>query len=90
MVRDLLEKEEVSARTRRSSRAKGNWRLIGRGLSATLLLGSNEFVARMKKLLKGDRREQTGLRKVGGETISWEAISATIGEVWGQIGERFI
>jgi hypothetical protein len=49
-----------------------------------LLLGSNEFVARMKKLLKGDRREQTGLRKVGGETISWEAISATIGEVWGQ------
>jgi hypothetical protein len=50
-------------------------------LSATLLLGSNEFVVRMKKLLKGGRREQTGLRKAGGETISWEAISATIGEV---------
>ena len=53
-------------------------------LSATLLLGPNEFVVRMKKLLKGDRREQTGLRKAGGETVSWKAISATIGEVWGQ------
>jgi putative transposase len=53
-------------------------------LVATLLLGSNEFVVRMKKLLKGDRREQTGLRKAGGGTISWEAISAAIGEVWGQ------
>ena len=53
-------------------------------LNATLLLGSNEFVVRMKKLLKGDRREQTGLRKAVGGTISWEAISATIGEVWGQ------
>jgi hypothetical protein len=53
-------------------------------LSATLLLGSNQFVVRMKKLLKGDRREQTGLRKAGGETVSWEAISATISEVWGQ------
>src|SRR5260370_11301406 len=52
-------------------------------VSATLLLGSNEFVVRMKKLLKGDRREQTGLRKAGGETVSWKAISATIGEVWG-------
>jgi hypothetical protein len=51
---------------------------------ATLLLGPKEFVVRMKKLLKGDRREQTGLRKAGGETVSWEAISATIGEVWGQ------
>lgn len=36
-------------------------------LSATLLLGSNEFVVRMKKLLKGDRREQTGLRKAAVE-----------------------
>jgi putative transposase len=53
-------------------------------LSATLLLGSDEFVGRMKKLLKGNRREQTGLRKAGGETVSWKAISATISEVWSQ------
>jgi putative transposase len=53
-------------------------------LSATLLLGSDEFVVRMKKLLKGNRREQTGLRKAGGETVSWKAISATISRVWGQ------
>jgi hypothetical protein len=53
-------------------------------LSATLLLGSNEFVVRMKKLLKGNRREQTGLRKTGGEAVSWKAISAAISEVWSQ------
>src|ERR1700722_5057547 len=53
-------------------------------LSATLLLGSDEFVGRMKKLLKGNRREQTGLRKARGETVSWKAISATVSEVWGQ------
>ena len=53
-------------------------------LSATLLLGPNEFVVRMKKLLKGNRQEQTGLRKARGETVSWKAIRATISEVWGQ------
>src|SRR5258707_6131192 len=51
-----------------------------RELRATLLLGSNEFVVRMKKLLKGNRRAQTGLGKGGRETGSWEAIRATTRE----------
>jgi hypothetical protein len=58
-------------------------------LTLPLLLGSNESVLRLKKLLKGDRQEQTGLRKAGGETVSWEAISATVGAAWGQDGETY-
>ena len=69
---------ETAARLRRTGDR------LERELSATLLLGPDEFVVRMKKLLKGNRREQTGLRKARGETASWTAISATIGEVWGQ------
>jgi putative transposase len=53
-------------------------------LKATLLLGSSEFVEKMKKLLEGDHREQTGIREAKEGNLSWEAITAAVSEVWGQ------
>jgi putative transposase len=53
-------------------------------LKATLLLGSSEFVERMKKLLEGNHREQTGIRKAKGGSLSWEAITSAVSEIWGQ------
>jgi hypothetical protein len=53
-----------------------------------LLLGSERFVDRMKGLLKGDRREQTGLRKANRGRLSWEEISAAVSKLWGQDWEK--
>jgi hypothetical protein len=53
-------------------------------LKATLLLGSNEFVEQMTRSLKGDRREQTGVRLASGNRLAWPAITAAVSEQWGQ------
>ena len=49
-----------------------------------MLLGPREFVERMKKLLEGDHREQTGIRKAKEGNLNWETITSAISEVWGQ------
>jgi hypothetical protein len=49
-----------------------------------MLLGPREFVDRMKKLLEGDHREQTGIRKAKEGNLNWETITSAISEVWGQ------
>jgi hypothetical protein len=53
------------------------------GEPAPLLLGPKEFVEKMKKLLKGDRREQTGLRKAKEGSVNWEQITVAVSELWG-------
>jgi chromosomal replication initiation ATPase DnaA len=51
---------------------------------ATVLLGTKEFLERMQKLLEGDHREQTGIRKAKAGTLSWETITSAVSEAWGQ------
>jgi hypothetical protein len=53
-------------------------------LKATFLLGGAGFVERMKKLLEGDHREQTGIRKAKQGSLSWETITFHVSKVWGQ------
>jgi REP element-mobilizing transposase RayT len=53
-------------------------------VKAMLLLGSEKFVDRMKGLLGGDRREQTGLRKANQGALSWEKITAAVSKLWGE------
>jgi hypothetical protein len=48
----------------------------------TVLYGSTEFVARMRKLLNGNRNEQVGLRKNNREALSWNDICRAVSEVW--------
>ena len=53
-------------------------------LKASLLLGSSDFVGRMKKRLSGDRREQTALRKASQGALSWNRITAAVSQLWDQ------
>jgi hypothetical protein len=43
-----------------------------------MLLGPSEFVERMKKLLEGDHREQTGIRKAKEGNLNWETITSAM------------
>jgi len=49
-----------------------------------VLLGSREFIEEMSGLLKGNRREQTGLRHTGHGHLSWEQITEAVSKVWRQ------
>jgi putative transposase len=53
-------------------------------LRATLLLGPPEFVASMKRLLRGDPRAQTALRRASQGTLSWEQITSAVSRLWSQ------
>ena len=57
-------------------------------LKATMLLGSNEFVKRMKKRLAGDQREQTARRKAGAGSLNWKAITKAVSKAWDQDWDR--
>jgi putative transposase len=63
----------------------GEWEIDWKEqVRAMVLLGSREFVEDMSGLLKGDRREQTGLRHTGHGHLSWEQITQPVSKVWGQ------
>jgi hypothetical protein len=47
-------------------------------------LGSDKFIQKMLGVLKGDRREQTGLRLKERLSVDWGDIIEAITEVWGQ------
>ena len=53
-------------------------------LQATLLLGPQEFVERLKHSLTGDRQEQTALRKANKGSMNWETITFAVSQVWGK------
>ena len=65
--------------------ALGQWETEWRSsVKATVLLGSEKFIQKMLGVLKGDRREQTGLRSKKRLSLDWPNITNAIGEVWGQ------
>jgi hypothetical protein len=65
--------------------ALGRWETDWQeSINATVLLGSEKFVQKMLRVLKGDRREQTGLRLKERLSIDWRDIMEAITEVWGQ------
>jgi putative transposase len=47
-----------------------------------LILGGNDFVAKVRKLLKGDRTEQKSLRTLEKPPVDWAAIVAAIEKIW--------
>jgi putative transposase len=53
-------------------------------IKATVLLGSDTFIEKMLGVLKGDRREQTGLRAKERLSLDWPKITNAIREIWGQ------
>ena len=51
-------------------------------IKASVLHGTEKFVAGMLKELKGDRREQTGMREKERLSLEWSRIVAAIAKVW--------
>jgi predicted RNA binding protein YcfA (HicA-like mRNA interferase family) len=51
-------------------------------VKASVFHGSEKFVAGMLKELKGDRREQTGMREKERLSLEWSRIVAAIAKVW--------
>jgi hypothetical protein len=61
----------------------GKWEEGWKGvIKASVLHGTEEFVAGMLKELKGDRREQTGMRDKKRLSLEWSRIVAAIEKVW--------
>ena len=56
----------------------------------TVLLGNAQFVARMRKLLRGDPDQQTGLRRASAAGLSWAEIVRSVSEVWGKPWEELL
>jgi chromosomal replication initiation ATPase DnaA len=63
--------------------AAGHWETGWKAqIKYTVLLGSVEFVDRMRKLLRGDRDQQTGVRRGAVERLPWPQIVSAVSEVW--------
>jgi hypothetical protein len=59
-------------------------------LKYTVLLGSTEFVAQMRKLLQGDQDQQTGLRHASKEALDWTQIIRAVTKAWGRPWEELL
>jgi hypothetical protein len=65
--------------------ALGQWETGWRdSIKAMILLGSDKFIQKMLGVLKGDRREQTGLPLKERLSVDWGYIIEAITKVWGQ------
>jgi REP-associated tyrosine transposase len=49
---------------------------------ATVLFGSEAFIRKMTKLLKGRRNEQTGLRQLERTSLDWQIICGAVSTAW--------
>ena len=63
--------------------ALGHWEADWKDtVCATVLFGSEGFVRRMVKLLKGNRAEQVGLRQSERLSLDWQTICSAVSTVW--------
>jgi putative transposase len=75
----------------REAAATGAWETDWKmRLRYTVLLGSAEFVARMRKLIQGDRDQQTGLRRASREALAWTQIVQAVTEAWNRPWEELL
>src|ERR1700751_1338683 len=75
----------------RDAAAIGRWETDWkREVKYTLFFGSAEFVAQMRKLLRGDRDQQTGVRRGGLEALTWTQIVQAVSNVWNEPWEELL
>jgi hypothetical protein len=53
-------------------------------LAGDLVLGGEDFAAKIRELAKGDRLEQKSLRALEKPPVNWESIIAAIEKLWGE------
>ena len=51
-------------------------------LITELALGKEEFVEKVRRLIKGDRNEQRPVRQLEALTLSWQSITEAVARVW--------
>ena len=44
----------------------------------------------MRKLLRGDRDQQTGFRRASGETLGWTEVVRAVSDTWGEPWEELL
>jgi putative transposase len=75
----------------REAAATGAWETDWKmRLKYTVLLGSAEFVARMRQLIRGDRDQQTGIRRASREALAWTQIVQAVTEAWDRPWEELL
>jgi putative transposase len=52
------------------------------GLATELVVGTEDFVKRVRQMIKGDRNEQKPVRQLEGEPVSWQSITEAVAKVW--------
>jgi putative transposase len=84
-------RQETFRRQLREAAATGDWETDWKDrLKYTVLLGSGEFVAQMRKLLRGDRDQQTGLRRASKEALAWTQIVQAVTKAWDDPWEELL
>ena len=77
------ELQEAFRRQLQEAAAAGSWEAGWKAkVKYTIFLGSSEFVARMRKLLRGDRDQQTGVRQGAVKRVAWTQIVQAVSAVW--------
>jgi len=75
----------------REAAAIGRWETEWKAhVKYTVFLGSAEFVAQMRKLLRGDRDQQTGVRRGALEALTWTQIVQAVSNVWHEPWEELL
>jgi putative transposase len=54
------------------------------GLVTELVVGSEGFVKKIRRLIKGDRNEQKPIRTLESPPVSWQNIVEAVAKVWGE------
>jgi putative transposase len=71
--------------------ALGGWEIDWKDkISASLFLGSDSFVRQMVRRLKGNRREQRGLRESERIGPDWKSICTAVSQVWKEDWETLV
>jgi hypothetical protein len=77
------ERQQAFRRQLQETAAAGDWETSWKAqVKYTVFLGSVEFVDRMRKLLRGDRDQQTGVRRGAVEKLPWPQIVLAVSAVW--------
>jgi REP element-mobilizing transposase RayT len=77
------ELQEAFRRQLQEAAAAGSWEAGWKAkVKYTIFLGSSEFVARMRKLLRGDRDQQTGVRQGAVRGVTWTQIVQAVSAIW--------
>jgi hypothetical protein len=83
--------QQAYRRQLQEAAAAGHWETDWKDrVKYTVFLGSMEFVDQMRKLLRGDRDQQTGVRHGAFEKLDWTQIVLAVSTVWNQPWEELL